>query len=196
MKKTCENVVTGSKTEGRTKAAKMLEAYLASEGEEIRCYAHGLCRDALEARELVQETCYRALKTWRRYDGLRPLGCWMKTILRNAFTDSRRRFEWRNASSLDWTPDGVGEQLYHETLSDDSEGLLERLEREESVNKVREAVSRLKPRFRKVLHLCDEQGMSYENAAQVLRVPCGTVRSRLHRARVMLRRAAKQVRLD
>ncbi|MDE2142925.1 MAG: sigma-70 family RNA polymerase sigma factor [Elusimicrobia bacterium] len=196
MKKTYENVGTGSKTDGRTKAAKMLEAYLAFEGEEIRCFAYGMCRDAVEAQELVQETCYRALRTWRRYDSSRPLGGWMKTILRNAFTDSRRRFERRNGSSLDWTPKGERKQLYHETISDDSEGLLERLEREESESKVREAVARLKPRFRKVLRLCDAQAMSYESAARVLRIPCGTVRSRLHRARVLLRSAAKQVRLD
>jgi len=196
MKKTCENVVTGSKTDGRSKAAKMLEAYLAAEGAEIRGYAYGLCRDSLEAQELVQETCYRALRTWRRYDGSRPLGGWMAAILRNAFMDSRRSFERRNLSSLDWTLKGEEGQLCHETISDASEGLLERLEREESINKVREAVARLKRRDRKVLQLCDEQGMSYENAAQVLRIPCGTVRSRLHRARVLLRRAAKQVRLD
>ena len=196
MKKTYENVKTGSKTDGRSKGAKLLEAYLASEGGAIRSYAYGLCRDAVEAQELVQETCYRALRAWDRYDDTRPLGGWMTTILRNAFMDSRRRVERRKGLSLDVAPWRRGNDFNPDDLVDGSEGVLERLEREESGRKVRNAVSLLKPRHRRVLQLCEVRGLSHGDAARILQVPIGTVRSRLHRARAMLRRAAKQSRLD
>ncbi|HLH05582.1 MAG TPA: sigma-70 family RNA polymerase sigma factor [Bryobacteraceae bacterium] len=60
------------------------------------------------------------------------------------------------------------------------------LEREQDLAKLREAILSLPPNYREVLVLCDMEEMSYEAAAERLRCPVGTVRSRLHRARALL----------
>jgi RNA polymerase sigma-70 factor (ECF subfamily) len=65
--------------------------------------------------------------------------------------------------------------------------LIERLERQECVDGVRRAVAGLAPELRAVVSLIDIEGMGYDEAAQVLEWPPGTVRSRLFRARAVLR---------
>jgi len=67
-----------------------------------------------------------------------------------------------------------------------SEGPLEELSREETIDSVRRAVLSLPAHYREVVILCDLQEMSYAEAAAVLGCVVGTVRSRLHRARVLL----------
>ncbi|MDE2141176.1 MAG: RNA polymerase sigma factor [Elusimicrobia bacterium] len=70
------------------------------------------------------------------------------------------------------------------------EDLLERLEREETTAQLRRAMAQLRATERKVLTLCDVRGMTYAEAARMLGVMEGTVRSRLHRAHLKLRKTA------
>jgi RNA polymerase sigma-70 factor (ECF subfamily) len=61
-----------------------------------------------------------------------------------------------------------------------------------SLNELASAIRKLPPRFREVLMLCGVEGFDYEEAAKILRVPVGTIRSRLSRARALLKEWAPQ----
>ena len=197
MKKNCESVVRDGKGKGRAvkvdAVTEALMGYLDGRNQEARCFAYGLCRDASEADELVQEACYRALKARESHDETKAVKSWLFTILRNAFMDSRRRKERRDGLSLDYCGrEGDGAPFY-ETLAGADEDMLVRLERAETAAQMRRAVARLRATEREVLMLCDARGMAYAEAARRLGVREGTVRSRLHRARLNLRLTAGRV---
>lgn len=193
MKKTCK--IVGQDGKGNGRALKMdavteaLKGYLDGRNQEARCFALGLCRDSDEADELVQEACYRALKARKRHDAAKSVQSWLLTILRNAFIDSRKRMERRAGLSLNCQS---GEAL-QEILPGADEDMLRRLERAETAAQVRRAMARLRAADRKVLTLCDARGMTYREAARTLGLPEGTVRSRIHRARLKLRKTASRV---
>lgn len=193
MKKTCKTF--GSDGKGNGLAVKVdivgeaLKDYLEGKNPEAWNFAYNLCHDADEAGELVQEACYRVLKESRRYDPSMPVKSWLFTILRNAFRDSRRRSERKHGLSLDYSVDGESSS-FHETLAAVEPTAQEQLEREETAARVRAALGSLRARDRKVLALCDGDRLSYAEAARVLGLPTGTVRSRLFRARAKLRRHA------
>lgn len=197
MKKTCKIVVRDGKGNGLAgKVDTMTEAlkgYLDGRNPEARCFALGLCRDANEADELVQEACYRALRARKRHDATKPVKSWLFSILRNAFTDSRRRKERRDGLSLDYYGGEGHSDSFHDTLAGADEDMLGRLERAEASAQVRRAMARLRATEREVLTLCDARGLSYAEAARTLRLPLGTVRTRLHRARLKLRKTARRV---
>lgn len=192
MKNNCKSFGSDEKGNGRAGNAgvvgRMLTEYLDGKNPEAYDFAFGLCRDAEEARELVQEACYRVLRECHRFDPVKPVKSWLFTILRNAFMDSRRRIERRRGLSLDYEQEG--HDSLHELLAVNEESVLARLEREETSMLIRKAMARLTRKDRKFLTLRDGEGMPYEEVARALRVPVGTVRSRVFRARRKLRTAA------
>lgn len=197
MHKTCKIVGRDGKGNGRAwrekVVAKALADYLNGTDREAWFFAYRLCRDVEEAGELVQEACYRVLRSCGSYRVDRPVKSLLFTILRNAFMDSRRRKGRRDGLSLDCEVEGEGCFLY-ETLAEPGETVMRRLEREETAALVRVALARLGRMDREVLRLCDLQRLPYAAVARKVGIPEGTVRSRLLRARAKLRQAA--VRLD
>ena len=160
-------------------------------GERAFQFAYRLTGNIEEAKDLVQESFYRVLRSWDRYDRSRSLEAWFFTILRHAFLDGRKRYERRHAVSLDRTvrPCGGEEaKTYEELLPDNEQTVLEGLERDEVAQEVRRTLDRLPYDHRVVLTLCDMEGHSYEEISKVLDVPVGTVRSRISRARLAFRR--------
>ena len=141
----------------------------------LRRFARYLARDADHADDLVQETLIRALGALPQLDPGGNLRAWLFTILQNVLRGEwrrRRRSPIRHEVPMDQAPEPVksGGQLETATLSE-----------------LASAVRKLPPRFREVLLLCGVEGFDYEEAAAVLGVPVGTVRSRLSRARAMLK---------
>ncbi|RME72630.1 MAG: sigma-70 family RNA polymerase sigma factor [Planctomycetota bacterium] len=132
-----------------------------------------------EAEDVAQQALLRLYRHARNY---RPEAAKVRTWLyriagnlaRNALRDRARR----PAFSL--------EAIDRVVATAREDGPLERLERRELAACVREAVGELPEAFREVLLLCDLGGMSYREAAEVLELPVGTVRSRLFRARARL----------
>lgn len=198
MKKTCETFGSDGKGNSRASNADLLNEVLKGclEGKKSRVWhcAFRLCRDAEEAQELVQEACYRALKAGKRYEAPELAEAWLLVTIRNAFMDSRRRTEWRKGRSLDCISEG-GEMPLHETLAKPGEEIIGELLRQEKASAVRAAMRRLRKNQRRVVALCDMEGMSYERAAKALGIPAGTLRSRLCRARRTLVRDAEIRRL-
>ena len=130
-----------------------------------------------EAEDLTQETfvkVYQNLERYRDSDGSFPT--WLMTVARNQAIDHYRRRKEERLRRTD-EPEGM------DTLSSPDEGPLHRLEREQRIQLVRRGLATLPVDLREPLILCDLQGLPYEEAATILQVPLGTVKSRINRGR-------------
>ena len=156
-----------------------------------------LCQSNLpEAEDLAQETM---LKAYRSIDQFKPgtdVRAWLLAILRNAWTDRRRSLaaEARDASLEDLPHDPPAQekadQLDRQAVVENPEIVLEQFTDRQIVA----ALSRLPEAIRWTLLLVDVEGMDDKEAAAVLDVPVGTIKSRAHRGRTMLRKALLPVR--
>ena len=171
-----------------------MKAFLRDCGERAFRFAFSMTGNIDEAKDLVQEAFRKALLGWDRLDPTRPVDDWFFSVLRRLSIDAVRRFERRRFISLD-SPSNPGDEhspMVSDRLAADEEGLLERLEREESENWIRSALEALHPDFRAPLLLCDVERMSYAEISKALSCPVGTVRSRISRARRFVRRSVEQ----
>ena len=148
-----------------------------------------LCGRREDAEDLVQETLVRCLPKLRKFEGRAQLSTYLIRALTNLW---KNRLRSRKRSRLvDWFRGGSDDEEQAsqiDTAVDTSPGADERIEGEERAKQVREAVSRLEPKRRLTLLLREVEEMSYEEIAEMTRVPVGTVRSRLARARDDLRK--------
>ncbi|MFA5139302.1 MAG: RNA polymerase sigma factor [Elusimicrobiota bacterium] len=174
------------------------EAFLQEYGDRAYQFAYKLCGNPDEAKDLVQEAFFHLLRRREDYDASQGMEGWFFTTLKHVFLDARKRFERRNFVSLDEKVEcAEDDATYADLLPDEERAALDRLESEESASIVREALQAMSGEHRVILTLCDMQGMSYEEIAKVLDVPPGTVRSRISRARIALRRRlARKMRVD
>ena len=139
------------------------------------------------ADDLAQEVFVRVFVHRRNYRRGSKFSTWLFTIAANlAKNEIRRRVRRRNWFSLD----ALIEQFSDSTiqLADRSEGRESRLEREQLQQEVGRAITTIPEKYRLSLVLRDIEGLSYEEIAVVLNIPGGTVRSRINRARSMLKR--------
>jgi RNA polymerase sigma-70 factor (ECF subfamily) len=139
-----------------------------------------------EAEDLMQETYARAFRSWRSYTPGTNMRAWLLRILANLNIDRGRR-QQRTPSSQ---PLEEGDYyLYNQLESSSSENVdEERVIERLSQDDVATALSEVPHDFRDVVVLVDIGQFSYQEAAQILDIPVGTVMSRLHRGRRILKR--------
>jgi len=148
-------------------------------------FARSLTRDAARADDLVQETYLLALRGWHSFRDGSDARRWLFTICHHAFLRGARR-EQRYVAAPDH--DAELESLatavahWHAQVA----GLAERVERMDLQPAIGRALDALAPHYRAAVVLVDVEGLSYEEAAAVLAVAVGTVRSRLFRGRRLL----------
>ncbi|MEN6558625.1 MAG: sigma-70 family RNA polymerase sigma factor [Thermoguttaceae bacterium] len=135
---------------------------------------------AEDARDLVQESLVQAMLHLDSFERHCAFYTWLYRIAFNAAMSHRRRR--RPTASVEQASERAGVEP-----SDRGDGPLETLEREEQCRQVQEAIARLDADHRAVLVLREIDGRNYESIAAILDIPLGTVRSRLHRARLELR---------
>jgi RNA polymerase sigma-70 factor (ECF subfamily) len=140
--------------------------------------AMSLTRNRADAEDLVQESLLRAYKAIDGFDGRYPRA-WLLTILRNTERNRHRR---RRPELL--SDPNMAEERGPRTDADMVERRAEDREFDEAVTS---ALEELPENFRRVIELVDVDGLTYQEAADVLDVPLGTVMSRLHRARRRIR---------
>jgi RNA polymerase sigma-70 factor (ECF subfamily) len=150
-------------------------------------FAHWLTQDASEAEDLVQETCMKALKSFSSFHQGSNFRAWMYKILRNTFLTSRTGLK---AATLSLDDDEAG--LPEPVASATPESILMAGVDHQMIHG---ALERLSVQFREVILLCDLEEMSYQEIAETLAVPVGTVMSRLSRARKAMRNALGDVRV-
>jgi len=154
--------------------------------DQIYRVARRLVSTREEAEDLVQDTYARAFRSWRSYQPGTNLRAWLMRILTNLNIDRGRREQ----RAPDLRPMEEGDYFLYNRLeesvdgSEDEERIVERL----SQDSVVQALSQVPHDFRDVIVLVDIGDFSYQEAAQILDVPIGTVMSRLHRGRRVLKR--------
>jgi RNA polymerase sigma-70 factor, ECF subfamily len=140
----------------------------------LRRFARALVGHPERADDLVQDTLERALTRLDSYTPGTNMRAWLFTILRNAHINELRR------ARTTATPDETLEALSPPAPAAQEHGL--------AVRDLERALARLTPEMREVLLLIGLEGMSYDEAADVLGAKVGTVKSRLCRGREALRR--------
>jgi RNA polymerase sigma-70 factor (ECF subfamily) len=152
--------------------------------------AHWLTQNREETEDLVQETYAKALKGFGSFQPGTNFRAWMFRILRNTFLTSRTGLAATKTVPLESEEDREhAVAVAHQTPESI---LLEQADRQQ----VRAALERVPVLFREVLLLCDVEEMNYQEIADTLAVPIGTVMSRLYRARKALRAALPQKRRE
>jgi RNA polymerase sigma-70 factor, ECF subfamily len=148
-----------------------------------------------EAEDLMQETYARAFASWRSFEPGTNLRAWLLRILTNLNIDRGRRAQ----RTPPLQPLEEGDYFLYNRLEASAgepvpaeERVLDRL----SQNHVVEALADLPHDFRDVVVLVDIGEFSYAEAAQILDIPIGTVMSRLHRGRRMLKKELADVTLE
>lgn len=143
-------------------------------------FARWLARDSNDAEDLVQETYLKALRSFASFQPGTNFRAWIYQILRNNFLSSRSTLERRMTVAMDSEEDGPELLVDSET----PETIL--MNRSDS-KLVQRAIEDLPVHYRETLLLCEVEEMSYQEIAEILAIPIGTVMSRLARARKAVR---------
>ncbi len=157
--------------------------------DQVYRVARRLAGSREEAEDLVQQTYERAFRSWRQYTPGTNLRAWLLRILTNLNIDrGRRQQRTPQTTSID---NEAGDYFLYNKLESqvpeenpDEERVLERLSQDSIVD----ALADVPHDFRDVVVLVDIGEFSYADAAQILDIPIGTVMSRLHRGRRILKK--------
>ena len=147
-------------------------------------YALKISGNSDDAQDLVQETYYKAYRHFDKFQSGTNSKAWMFMILKNSFINDYRKSKrepykldyeqiqnfYENVKSDRAQENNLDKDFYNDLLDDE----------------LTEAIDQLPTKMREVFLLCDLDGNSYEETAELVGCPVGTVRSRLHRARHML----------
>ena len=139
---------------------------------QLRRYARGLVHHLEKADDLVQDCLERALSRRHLWDESRPLKPWLFTIMHHLYANAARRYSR--------TPEMLSMDLAHEAVGADSMD-------EVALSELNGALHRLSEQHREIILLVGLEQMSYQETAEILNLPLGTVMSRLARARKRLR---------
>ncbi len=150
-------------------------------------------RDFQRAEDLAQEAFVRVYLHRERYRKTGKFSTWIFTIAVNlAKNEIRRKVRLRNVLSLDHLTEVMGS--VEPLLRDDEQiGTDRRVEQDQTGRMVGKAIARLPDVYREALILRDLEGLSYEEIGDILDIPGGTVRSRINRARLMLKEKLKTI---
>ncbi|MFQ5843692.1 MAG: sigma-70 family RNA polymerase sigma factor [Planctomycetota bacterium] len=139
---------------------------------------YGILRDAHEVEDVAQEVFLKVYTRIHAFDGQSRFYTWLYRVAVNQAKDHLKKLRRRPAVALDES----------EPPPDTAAGPPQRAQVAELRRRVRSAIAGLPERYRTVLALREPEGLAYREIAGVLEVSLGTVESRLHRARAMLKR--------
>ena len=144
---------------------------------DLRGFARFLVRDRVMADDVVQDTLVRALGAAHQFEPGTNLKAWLFTILRNLFYEQARRRK-REA-------DAIGARF------DAEEGARPAQLARAEINELQSLIWKLPPLLREALILVGAQEMTHEEAAAICKIPVGTMKARLSRARSQLAKLAQ-----
>jgi len=152
--------------------------------DQVYRVARRLVRTKEEAEDLMQETYARAFRSWRSFTPGTNLRAWLLRILTNLNIDRGRRVQREpDVGHLEEGDYFLYNRLEEASGDSDEDRVVERLSQDDVVG----ALSEVPHDFRDVVVLVDIGDFSYQEAAQILGIPVGTVMSRLHRGRRILK---------
>lgn len=141
-----------------------------------------------DAEDLTQEAYLRAYRSFEKYNRALPFENWFFRILSNLFVDGLRRKPKQSPLSLDQPLSDAGEGDYVLEIADPESNPEDLLLKDVMDERIQCALTKLPKDFRTAVLLCDVRGLSYEEIAHAMKTSIGTVRSRIHRGRKMLRK--------
>jgi RNA polymerase sigma-70 factor, ECF subfamily len=162
--------------------------------DQVYRVARHLASSREDADELMQETYARAFRSWRSFTPGTNMRAWLLRILTNLNIDRGRRQQ----RAPQMQPLEANDYFLYDKLAENGDGIsdeeqvVERLSQDDIVS----ALSAVPHDFRDVLVLVDLGDFSYADAAQILDIPVGTVMSRLHRGRRILKRELAESALE
>ena len=162
--------------------------------DQVYRVARHLASSREDADELMQETYARAFRSWRSFTPGTNMRAWLLRILTNLNIDRGRRQQ----RAPQMQPLEANDYFLYDKLAENGDGIsdeeqvVERLSQDDIVT----ALSTVPHDFRDVLVLVDLGDFSYADAAQILDIPVGTVMSRLHRGRRILKRELAESALE
>lgn len=149
------------------------EAQLIEEMPKLTKFAHKLTRNTAEAEDLVQSTLLRAIEKKTYFQEGTDLFKWTSKIMYNLFvTDYRRKTKFETQYNPETYIDARSVEPDQQTKAE--------------VSALAEAMEQMSAEHKEILILCCVKGMQYQEVAEALDIPVGTVRSRLSRARAHL----------
>lgn len=172
-----EAVTAGSTDEAQTPT---WDQMVQEHGQQVFRLAYRLTGNRQDAEDLSQEVFVRAFNALAKYTP-GTMGGWLHRITINLFLDQARR---KSKIRFDRFAEGSEDRLPGNVVTPERYFEFNNLDVD-----VQEALRALTPEFRAAIVLCDMEGFSYEEVSRILDVKLGTVRSRIHRGRAMLRDA-------
>ncbi len=163
------------------KRRELFESLVTEQWQLIYRIAFRLTGNRAEADDLTQDAVLEAFRAFHRFQPGTRFDRWIARIMTHTFIDGTRRRRRRVLVSLD-EPDAPN-------VADPEPGPEETTSQQELHDAIQAALTTLPPEFRTVVVLVDLEGHSYEEAGRIMGTPIGTIRSRLHRARQLLRRS-------
>jgi RNA polymerase sigma-70 factor (ECF subfamily) len=164
------------------------EALLGQQMENMRHLALRYTRSADLAADLLQDTVVRALTYRQRFSRGTNFRAWLGTVLTNTFLQKYRRQKREKEILSEVSRFDVLQNLRSEDTRRKTREPERNLTESGFGDDVKKALAALPTEFRKVVDLCDVQGLSYRQVAERLECPLGTVMSRLHRGRKLLQK--------
>ncbi len=153
--------------------------------DSIYNFALRLTADPNDAEDLVQDTIVKAYRFFHSYEKGTNAKAWLFRILKNSYINNYRK-KSKQPHQVDYSE----VETYYESIrseQSDTTDLETRMYRDMMDDTLSSALKRIPEDFRTVVMLCDVEGFSYEEIANMLDVPIGTIRSRLHRGRNLLK---------
>lgn len=168
----------------------LFESELLPHADALYNFAYHLTYNEEDANDLVQETFMKAFRFMSLYEKGTNAKAWLFKILKNAFINEYRK------KAKQPTKEDYEDIIAYQDADEDKGGVAYDL-REDIFDgmmgdEITIALNRLPIDFKTVILLCDIEGFSYEEIAKIIDIPIGTVRSRLHRARNMLKESLKE----
>lgn len=185
MEQQAENILVAAAREGDREA---LEALLLRYEPTVYGFGMRMCRDPEDAKEVLQETLLAMARKFGDFRGNSSISTWVYTIARR-FCMKRRRGGRSVAAELLSARETTRSEVLD--IADPGLGPEERLRAREMGAAVARAISELPPIYREVFVLRDIEGLSASSVAEVLGTSTQAVKSRLHRARVAVRKSLR-----
>lgn len=185
MHETTRSAATASLDQGARDGVQRFDRLVSDHKDRIYTYVRRLTNQSPDADDLTQEVFIRAYKSMAAFRGDAKVGTWLYRIATNVVIDRHRMTQRRVQSiSIDDEKSAVGE-LRAEGREASPAG---RLEARELQDQVQQAVGSLPDKLRQAVVLHDLEGLSYEETAEALGCPVGTVKSRLFNAKTLLKK--------
>ena len=165
------------------------EAFVDRFGDRIYGFGVRMCGEREDARDVAQDTLLQAYRSLKKLEHPEALRSWVFRVVSNACLMKRRKgnYQTNREVSLEDLMPGENED-FSASIPDPGPGAEDALVLSETRVAVREAIDLLPPHYRMVLMLRDMEQFSTRETAEILDLPESTIKMRLHRARLMVRK--------